>query len=214
MADHQEQGEDRVEFIAPIRQDATDTAVDDEAARAAVAALLTAIGFDPKTERFAETPARVAEALTELTTAEPIRFSTFANTDNFHGPIVVRDIEFISLCEHHLLPFHGRAHVGYIPDERIAGLSVLAHVVEAFSRDLQLQEVLTQRVAETLMSELRPRAVGVVIEAEHMCMVARGPRARGTTARTSVFLGSEADTPQFHAAFERAHGDDAEATDA
>lgn len=201
MAGDQEQTPERVELIAPIRVGSTDRAVDAEAARTAVAALLKAIGFDPHSERFRETPERVAEALEELTTAQPIRFSTFANTDRFSGPILVRDIEFISLCEHHLLPFKGRAHVGYVPGEKIAGLSVLAHVVESFSRDLLLQETLTQRVAETVMGELQAKAVGVVVEAEHMCMVARGPRARGTTAMTSVFIGEDASSAQFQAAF-------------
>lgn len=194
-------GSELARLVEPAREGSTNEQIDLVAARQAVADLLRAMGFDPESERFARTPERVAHAFEELTSSRPIRFSTFENDGGYGGPILVKDIGFISLCEHHLLPFQGRAHVGYIPNERIAGLSVFADVVDTFSRDLLLQETLTQRIADTLMTQLQPRAVGVVVEAEHMCVVARGPKARGTTTVTSVFMGDEANRADFQAAF-------------
>ena len=205
MSEIRDADETTEEVMARRREGARESAlgghVDSMAARQAVSDLLLAIGFDPESERFRDTPERVATAFAELTTPEPVHFSTFPNTDGYAGPILVNDIAFISLCEHHLLPFRGSVNIGYIPGERIAGLSVLAQVVSSFSRDLLLQETLTQRIAEALNAELQPQALGVVIEAEHMCMVARGPKAVGSRAVTSVFLGERARDPEFLAAF-------------
>ena len=115
--------------------------------------------------------------------------TTFPNDEGYEELVLVRDIPFHSLCEHHLLPFRGVAHVGYVPGDRLVGLSKLARVVELFSRDLQVQERLTKQVADYLQEELAPRGVGVVIEAEHLCMSMRGVQAAGATTTTSTFLG-------------------------
>jgi GTP cyclohydrolase I len=155
----------------------------------AVAALLTALGRDVTDERLADTPRRVAESMVELLTPPIVALTTFPNEDGYADLILVRDIPFVSLCEHHLLPFRGVAHVGYVPGDRIVGLSKLARVVELFARDLQVQERMTVQIARWLNTHLRARGVGVVIEAEHMCMSVRGIKTPGATTITSTFLG-------------------------
>lgn len=162
---------------------------DPERARRAVAELLDALGVDHGSPELADTPRRVADAFRELLTPEPFRFTTFENADGYDELVLVRDIPFVSLCAHHLLPFVGHAHVGYIPGDRIVGLSKLARVVRHFSRSLQVQERLTKQVADLLLSELSPRGVGVVIEAEHQCMTIRGVQAPGTRTTTSTMHG-------------------------
>jgi GTP cyclohydrolase I len=117
------------------------------------------------------------------------------------GMVMVRDIEFYSLCEHHLLPFHGRAHVAYVPDGRILGLSKVARVVDIFARRFQVQERLTDQVADAIQGALAPRGVGVVLQAEHMCMSLRGVRSAGTTTVTSAFRGALRDDDQLRARF-------------
>jgi GTP cyclohydrolase I len=173
----------------PVSLPFADQIIDHDAATKAVRDLLVAFGRDPKSEHLAETPRRVAESLAELLTPEPFDLTTFPNDECYDELVLVRDIQFRSLCEHHLLPFHGVAHVGYLPSERILGLSKLARVVDHFAADLQTQERLTMQVARWLDDHLRPKGVGVVMEADHMCMSLRGVRARGTRTLTSSVSG-------------------------
>ncbi|MFI9012315.1 GTP cyclohydrolase I FolE [Actinosynnema sp. NPDC053489] len=163
--------------------------VDVEAARRAVADLLVALGRDPGSPHLADTPGRVAHAYAELLTPREFDLTTFPNDEGYDELVLVRSIPVQSLCEHHLLPFHGVAHVGYLPGERILGLSKLARVVELFARDLQVQERLTKQVADWLREHLAPQGVGVVVEAEHLCMSLRGVRATGTRTVTSTLHG-------------------------
>jgi GTP cyclohydrolase I len=164
-------------------------------ARAELAAreLLEALGIDLADESVRETPRRMADVYGELLT--PVEFdpTTFPNDGGYDELVVAREIPFHSLCEHHLLPFVGVAHVGYLPGERIVGLSKLARVVEYFARRLQVQERLTAQVARWLDYELRPQGVGVVIEAEHMCMSLRGVQKPGATTVTSALYGAVRD---------------------
>lgn len=162
---------------------------DRERAMAAVADLLGALGEDPDAGDLAETPRRVADAFIELLTPEPFEMTTFANDEGYDQPVVVRGIPFVSLCRHHLLPFRGTATVGYLPGERLVGLSKLARVVAHHARALQVQESLTMQIARTLDYALAPRGVGVVIDAEHLCMSVRGVRADTATTTTTSFRG-------------------------
>jgi GTP cyclohydrolase IA len=164
-------------------------AVDRPAAELAVAALLRALGRDPAEPHLAETPRRVADAFTELLTARPFDLTTFANDEGYNELVLATSIPVQSLCEHHLLPFTGVAHIGYLPGDRILGLSKLARVLDLFARDLQVQERLTQQVADWLQEHLAPRGVGVVVEAEHLCMSLRGVRATGARTVTSALHG-------------------------
>ena len=163
---------------------------DRDGVRQAVTDLLTALGRDPADAHLAETPRRVADAYAELLTPPPFDLTTFANDEQYDELILARDIPIHSLCQHHLLPFYGVAHVGYLPDKRIRGLSKLARVVDLFARDLQLQERLTQQTADWLQTNLAPKGVGVVIEAEHLCMSLRGVRAAGARTLTSALHGA------------------------
>jgi GTP cyclohydrolase I len=163
--------------------------VDLEAAEHAAEALLRALGADVAGESLRDTPRRVARAFAELLTPEPFTLTTFPNDAHYDELVVARSIPFHSLCEHHLLPFVGVAHVGYLPDERIVGLSKLARVVEHTARGLQVQERLTQHVSDWLQRELQPKGVGVVIEAEHLCMSLRGVQKAGTRTVTSALHG-------------------------
>jgi GTP cyclohydrolase I len=158
--------------------------------------LLEALGADLADESLAETPRRMAAAYAEMLTPEPFNATTFPNDGNYDELVVVRDIPFHSLCEHHLLPFVGVAHVGYIPGARIVGLSKLARVVDHFARDLQVQERLTTQVAGWFQRELAPKGVGVVIEAEHTCMSLRGAAKPGTRTLTSALHGLVRDDPR------------------
>jgi GTP cyclohydrolase I len=160
-----------------------------DAAARAVGDLLVALGHDPTAEDLAETPQRVARAYAELLAPRPFDPTTFPNDEGYDELVLARDIRFQSLCQHHLLPFHGVAHVGYIPGGRILGLSKLARVVDLFARRLQVQERLTQQVADWLDEHLAPRGVGVVLEAEHLCMSLRGVRAQGSRTTTSALHG-------------------------
>src|SRR5215213_12020727 len=163
--------------------------VDVDGAVAAVRALLSSLGQDPHSEHLRDTPRRVALAFEEFLTPEPFVPTTFPNDEGYDELVLARDIPFHSLCEHHLLPFHGVAHVGYLPGARILGLSKLARVVELFARRPQVQERLTQQVADWLQDHLAPRGVGVVIAAEHLCMTVRGVRASGADTVTSALHG-------------------------
>src|SRR5687768_4078359 len=146
------------------------TTIDLCAAERAVADLLVALGQDPHDEHTRDTPRRVAAAYAEMLTPRSFSPTTFPNDERYDELVLARDIPFHSLCRHHLLPFHGVAHVGYLPGERILGLSELARVVELFARGLQVQERLTKQVADWLLEQLAPKGVGVVLEAEHLCV--------------------------------------------
>jgi GTP cyclohydrolase IA len=163
--------------------------IDRPRAEQAVRDLLHALGRDVGEDGLRDTPRRVAAAFSELLTHDPVSLTTFANEAGYDELVVVKDIPFHSLCMHHLLPFHGVAHVAYLPGERIVGLSKLARVVEAFARDLQLQERLTMQVADCLQRHLQPKGVGVVLEAEHMCMSLRGIQKAGAKTTTSTLRG-------------------------
>jgi GTP cyclohydrolase I len=165
------------------------SAIDHGAAERAVGDLLTALGRDIREPGLRDTPRRVAAAYAELLTHEPVALTTFPNDAGYDELVVVREIPFHSLCMHHLLPFHGVAHVAYLPGEQIIGLSKLARIVELFARDLQLQERLTMQIADCLQEQLRPKGVGVVLEAEHLCMSLRGVQKAGTRTTTSTLLG-------------------------
>jgi GTP cyclohydrolase I len=172
-----------------LRALGSDQTINVAAAEQAVRDLLIALGRDHTSEHLSDTPRRVAGAFAELLTPEPFDLTTFANDEGYDELVLARDIPFHSLCEHHLMPFHGVAHIGYVPAERILGLSKLARVVELFARDLQVQERLTKQVADWLQQNLAPRGVGVVLEADHTCMSLRGVRAIGSHTVTSAVHG-------------------------
>jgi GTP cyclohydrolase IA len=159
------------------------------AAEQAAAAFLIALGVDLDTESLAASPARMAHAYAEMFSPRPFDLTTFPNDAGYDELIIARSIPVQSVCEHHLLPFIGVAHVGYLPGERILGLSKLARVVELFARRPQVQERLTQQVADWLQDQIAPRGLGVVIEAEHQCMTVRGVRASGVNTVTSAVHG-------------------------
>jgi GTP cyclohydrolase I len=163
--------------------------IDHEGVERAARDLLRALGADADAGALEETPRRVADAYAELLTPQAFRATTFPNEEGYDELIVARAIPFHSLCMHHLLPFHGVAHIGYLPGERIIGLSKLGRVVEFFSRDLQIQERLTTQIAGWLEDELEPKGVGVVLEAEHLCMSLRGVQKLGAKTVTSALRG-------------------------
>jgi GTP cyclohydrolase I len=167
--------------------------IDHDAVQRAVGDLLLALGADAAEAGLRDTPRRVAEAYAELLTPRPFEATTFPNDDGYDELVIASAIPFHSLCMHHLLPFHGVAHVGYLPGDRIIGLSKLARVVELFARDLQIQERLTMQIADWLQAELRPRGVGVVLQAEHMCMSLRGVCKPGSRTVTSALRGAVRD---------------------
>jgi GTP cyclohydrolase IA len=170
--------------------------VDLHAAEEAARVLLVALGADLEAAGLRETPRRIARAYAELLTPVPFNPTTFPNDEAYDELVVVRDIPFQSLCMHHMLPFSGIAHVGYLPAERIIGLSKLGRVVDLFARDLQVQERLTTQVADWIDEQLAPRAVGVIIEAEHLCMSLRGVQKAGSRTVRSALRGSIKDDPR------------------
>lgn len=174
--------------------------MDPQRAERAVRELLIALGVDPAAEGLAETPRRVVDAYRELLTTTPFRPTTFA-ADDGDQLVVVCGITFGSLCEHHLLPFSGEAHVGYLPGERIVGLSKLARLVAFCAAGLQVQERVTTHIADLLEEILAPRGVGVVVEATHACMGLRGACQPGATTRTSVLRGALRDDPALRQEF-------------
>ena len=164
-----------------------------------IARFLDAIGLPAHvrgSEDLADTPRRVAEAYAELLTPEPFRLTTFPNDEGYDELVVARSIPFHSLCEHHLLPFAGVAHVGYLPGRRIVGLSKLARVVDHCARGLQIQERLTVQIGALLEEHLEPKGVGVVVDAEHLCMSLRGVQARGARTVSSALHGVLRDDPR------------------
>ncbi|HLU56703.1 MAG TPA: GTP cyclohydrolase I FolE [Pseudonocardia sp.] len=175
--------------------------VDVVAAERAATAFLAAFGVPTDTGPTADTPRRMARAYAEMLSPRSFDLTTFANDEGYDELVLARGIPVHSVCEHHMLPFVGTAHVGFLPGERILGLSKLARVVELFARRPQVQERLTKQVADWLQTHLQPRGVGVVIEAEHMCMTLRGVRAGGTSTVTSSLLGCLRDDPRSRAEF-------------
>lgn len=174
---------------APVAGGDSSREIDHPGVERAARELLLALGEDVDSAGLQDTPRRVADAYVELLTPQPFRATTFPNDDGYDELIVAQAIPFHSLCMHHLLPFHGVAHVGYLPGERIIGLSKLGRVVELFARDLQIQERLTTQIAGWLQRELQPKGVGVVLEAEHLCMSLRGVQKFGSKTVTSALRG-------------------------
>jgi GTP cyclohydrolase I len=166
--------------------------IDYQRIEAAVREILLAVGEDPDREGLCETPARVARMYSELFSGlhcDPREFLTKTFTQKYDEMVLVKDINFNSLCEHHLLPFFGKAHVAYLPNGKIVGLSKLARVVEVLSRRPQVQERMTEEIADLLMSESGARGVGVVLEATHTCMTIRGVRKPNSVCTTSAMRG-------------------------
>jgi GTP cyclohydrolase IA len=160
--------------------------------QAAVNELLAAIGEDPGREGLLETPRRIADMYAEIfggLEIDPTEYLKVGFEVAHDEMVILRDIPFYSMCEHHFLPFHGAAHVGYVPDGRVVGISKLARVVEGFARRPQIQEQLTSQVAEAIMETLQPDGVAVVIEAEHLCMTMRGVKKPGSRMVTSAMRG-------------------------
>jgi GTP cyclohydrolase IA len=170
--------------------------IDLPAAERAARGLLDALGVDLTDESVRETPRRMARMYAELLTPQGFSPTTFLNDGGYDELVVATGIPFHSLCEHYLLPFVGVAHVGYLPGEPIIGLSKLARVVELYARDLQVQERLTTQVAGRLDDHLRPKGVGVVLEAEHLCMSLRGVQKAGARTVTSALHGLVRDDPR------------------
>jgi GTP cyclohydrolase I len=186
------------------RIEAAPRAVDLAAAEQAGRAFLKALGIDPDDPAapdMARTPRRFAEAYAELMSPEPFDFTTFANSEGYDELVVVRDIPVHSICEHHLLPFTGVAHVAYLPADRVVGLSKLPRMVDYYARRPQTQERLTVQIADALAARLQPRGIGVVIEAVHTCMTLRGARATGSKTSTSALRGILRDDPRSRAEF-------------
>jgi GTP cyclohydrolase I len=167
--------------------------------------LLKELGEDPHREGLRQTPARMAKALRDLTAGYRKDASAVINgaifTAKYNEMVLVKDIDVFSLCEHHLLPFFGKCHVAYIPKTKILGLSKIVRLVEMYSRRLQVQERLTEQIAETLKRAVQPRGVGVVIEAYHFCMMMRGVEKQNSKAVTSAMLGVFHARPEIRSEF-------------
>ena len=173
----------------PVAAGAQPGEPDLEAAAVAARAFLEALGVDLGAPGLDRTPHRMARAYAEMFRPRPFEMTTFANDEAYDEMVVARDIPFTSVCEHHLLPFSGTATVGYLPADRILGLSKLARVVELFAKRPQVQERMTQQIARYLDDRLLARGVGVVLSAEHTCMTVRGVQAKGSSTITSALLG-------------------------
>ena len=179
-----------MESVTALRVVPPSEGIDLTRAERAAAAFLDALGVPGDTDATAATPRRMAQAYAELLTPRSFALTTFPNDENYDELVLASGIPVQSVCEHHMLPFVGTAHVGYLPGERILGLSKLARVVELFARRPQVQERLTTQVADWLQTHLQPRGVGVVVEAEHLCMTLRGVRSGGTSTTTSTLRGA------------------------
>ena len=174
--------------------DMKDQTVSQTEAEAAVRTLLRWAGDDPEREGLLDTPARVARSYRELFAGyevDPRDYleRTFEEVGGYDELVVLKDIRFVSFCEHHMLPVVGRAHVGYLPTDRVVGISKLARVVHGFARRLQIQEKMTSEIARAIQEVLRPQGVGVVVEAEHSCMTLRGVNTAGASLSTSCLMG-------------------------
>jgi len=165
-----------------------------------VGRMLVELGEDPKREGLARTPHRVAKSLQFLMGGYSQEIQKVLNNavfkEKYKEMVLVKDIDFFSMCEHHMLPFYGRAHIAYIPNGKIVGLSKIPRIVDVFARRLQVQERLTQQIAETINGALTPAGVGVVIEARHMCMMMRGVEKQNSVATTSAMIGEFHDDPE------------------
>jgi len=177
------------------------------ALRESVLSMLREIGEDPGREGLRDTPRRVAESLRFLTSGyqQDIRktLNGAVYSVAYDEMVIVKDIEIFSLCEHHLLPFFGRCHVAYLPIKKVIGLSKIPRIVDVFARRLQIQERLTNQIAETIMDTIKPQGVGVIIEARHLCMIMRGVEKQNSVAVTSSMLGAFRDSEQTRAEFLR-----------
>jgi GTP cyclohydrolase IA len=185
-----------VTLVAPTATELPGRRVDAGAAERAARDLLVALGADLNDDGVRDTPRRMARAYAELLTPRPFHPTTFSNDEGYDELVVARSIPFHSLCMHHLLPFHGVAHIGYLPGDRILGLSKFARVVELFARELQIQERLTVQIADWLQDHLSPKGLGVVLEAEHLCMSLRGVQKFGARTVTSALRGVVRDDPR------------------
>ncbi|MEU8799576.1 GTP cyclohydrolase I FolE [Spirillospora sp. NPDC048819] len=185
----------RADAPAVVRVTGRPGEADLAAAELAAGEFLRALGVGIDSESLRGTPGRMARAYAELFTPRPFDLTTFPNDDGYDELVLARDIPLRSVCEHHLLPFVGTAHIGYLPGRRILGLSKLARVLEHFACRAQVQERLTKQVADWLQAHLEPAGVGIVIEAEHTCMTLRGVQATGARTVTSTLLGTLRDDP-------------------
>jgi GTP cyclohydrolase IA len=192
---------DSAEHLLEAAADRPVPAINHAKAERAVRDLLDALHQDTGDPELVETPRRVVAAFEELLTPAPFRLTTFDNEDGYDELVIARDIPLRSLCAHHLLPFTGVAHVGYLPDRRILGLSKLARATEMFARALQTQERLTTQIGAWLHDQLQPKGLGVVIEAEHLCMTLRGIHATGARTVTSSLHGLVRDDARTRAEF-------------
>ncbi|KQY80339.1 GTP cyclohydrolase I FolE [Brevundimonas sp. Root1423] len=186
----------------------TDDAISQSEAEAAVRTLIKWAGDDPDREGLLDTPARVARSYKELFAGyevDPLSYleRTFEEVGGYNQLVVLKDIRFVSFCEHHMLPVVGVAHVGYLPTDRVVGISKLARVVRGFARRLQIQEKMTSEIALAIEEVLRPQGVGVVVEAEHSCMTLRGVNAPGASLSTSHLSGVVRDDPRTREEFLR-----------
>ncbi len=180
-------------------------AVDKERVKAAVREIISAIGEDPEREGLIETPRRIADMYAEVFAGlrtDPFQFLAVTFDEAYSEMVVLKDIPFYSMCEHHFAPFHGVAHVAYIPNGRVVGLSKLARVVEAYARRPQVQERLTAQIADTIMEGLEPKGAAVVIEAEHTCLTMRGIKKPGAKMVTSAVRGLFKENPPTRAEFQ------------
>ena len=183
-----------MEFEDADNDEAESASIDFEAARNSIVGLIKAVGEDPEREGLKKTPERVARMYAELLSGYRADAEKFINGALFNitydEMVIVRDIEFYSLCEHHMLPFIGRAHVAYLPDGKVIGLSKIPRVVDMYARRLQVQERLTRQIADFLSDALKPHGVAVVVEAMHMCSMMRGVKKHDARMTTSAMHGS------------------------
>ncbi|MGO2744970.1 GTP cyclohydrolase I FolE [Microbacterium sp.] len=182
--------------LAPVHVGSEKAKPDLARAELAAGDFLRALGVSLDSPHLAATPQRMARAWAELLAPREFDLTTFPNDEGYDEMVIVRDIPVRSICEHHLLPFRGRASIGYLPGERIVGLSKLARIMEHFACRPQTQERLTKQVAQWLQDHLNPHGVGVIIEAEHSCMTLRGARATGSSTLTSTLLGQLREDPR------------------
>lgn len=204
MADTRKQAKARQSPVRPSSRAAKGGRIDKGGVERAIHDLLVAIGEDPTREGLAFTPRRVAEMYTEIlggVAQDPETFLEVGFEEAHHEMVLLRDIPFYSMCEHHLLPFHGAAHVAYIPRGRVVGISKLARVVDSLARRPQLQERLTSQIADLLDHKLQPLGVAVVVEAEHLCMTMRGIKKPGSHVVTSANRGVFRQNPATRAEF-------------
>jgi GTP cyclohydrolase I len=181
-------------YVVVMNKTGNGEALDTDSLAAHYRALIAGLGEDPNREGLRDTPMRAARAMEFLTRGYSQSLADIVGNALFESKIdeivMVKDIELYSLCEHHLLPFIGRCHVGYLPNGKVIGLSKVARIVDMFARRLQIQEQLTQQIAEAIMNSAGARGVGVIIEARHLCMAMRGVEKQNSVMKTSVLLGS------------------------